>query len=248
MTFRQFWVTLIVVSLLTVGRYVVGDGLVAIYLVVMGSLGVLATVIYYRRRARLARRLNAMSEIGQQRTLLLLENSALRPAMVRDLDLTAPPVPLRGPKESFRYPPDAARTGTWIMYACVWLAGFVVLGTLSDLIWKTYVFIERGTAWWDISTLFFVLVAGALFMHWSVQQSRGVLEITDDGISWLAPGRQPRVIRWTEVTEARLGEFPQSIRIRSRTARISASNALIDCGRAINLIATRLPQTIARHA
>jgi len=247
MTFRQFWITVVVVSLITIGRHVAGDGLVAIYFIAIGALGVLSTVMYHRWRARLARRLNAMSETGQQRTLVLLENAALRPALVTDLDLTVPKVPLRGPKESFRYPPDAARTGTWIMHGCAWLAGFMVLGVLSDMVRGAHVFVDGGTSWWEISALPLGFGAGALFMRWSVQQSRGVLEITDDTIAWLAPGRRPHVIRWTEVTEARLGEFPQSIRIRSHTARISASDALVDCGRAINLIATRLPPTIARR-
>jgi hypothetical protein len=186
-----------------------------------------------------------MSETGQQRTLVLLENEALRHALTTDLDIPAPKVPLRGQKESFRYPSDAARTGTWTMHACVWLAGFFVLGVLSDVVRGTHAFVDADTSWWEISALPLVFGIGALFMRWSVRRSRGVLEINDDGIAWLTPGRPPQGIRWAEVTEARLGEFPQSIRIRSRSARISASDALVDCGRAINLIATRLPPTIS---
>jgi hypothetical protein len=242
MTYRQFWSVALLVAIVTVGRHVVGNGAVAAYFIVVGVVGVVATVIFHRHRGRVTRHLAEMSEEDRTQTLVLLENNPLRAGLVAEIDVEAPRVPLRGSVEVFRYPAEAARTGTWTMYGCAWLAGFAGVGSLSDLVLGTHRFVGPETAWWEVPALTIGFGVAAAFMWWSVQESRGVLEITDDAITWRVPGRTSRRIAWDDVTSATLGDPPQSIRIQSRTVRIGLSSTLVDFGRALNLIATRLPR------
>jgi hypothetical protein len=248
MTYRQFWATVLIVTIVGATRHLIGDGAVAVYFVALGAMGVLLTVTFYRRRSRLARRLIEMSEDGRERTLVNLENNPLRAGLVVDLRLDAPRVPLRGAVEVFRYPAEASQTARWTMYGCAWLAGFIAVGALSDIVLNAQRFVGPGTGWWEIPSLVVGFTGGAIFTWWSARESLGVLAISDASITWSVPGRTPCCIPWTEVIEAKLGEFPQAITVKSRTHRITASDALVDCGRAINLVATRIPPLVLRAA
>ena len=147
----------------------------------------------------------------------------------------------------FHYSPEAARTGRWTMYGCAWLAAFFVIGALSDVVLGAHRFVGADMNWWEVPVLAVGFAGAAAFMWWSVRESRGILEITDEALTWSVPGRSPRRIAWGEVTQARLGEFPQSIRVRSERERIGVSDTLVDFGRAINLVATRLPASALRR-
>ena len=241
MTIRQLVATICVGSFIMVGYLTIGASFVIGYFVVMAVLGLLATLAHASFRKRLGRYVKRMSETGQQRTLVLLENTAVRHGLAEDLQLAVPRVPLRGDRESFRYPADSARTARWTMYACGILGGFLLLGAVSDLVLHRNAFIDPNGKWWEVPCVMALLAAAAFVMWWSARESRGVLEITDEALILSVPGRAMRRIAWDEVVRAKLGAFPQSIRVWSRTERIAASDALIGYGRAINLIATRLP-------
>jgi len=223
------------------GYFTVGSGFVIGYFVVMGVLIVLATLAYASFRKRLEQYLNRMSEAGQQHTLMLLENASIRHGLAEELELPVPRVPLRGGSESFRYSPDASRTSQWAMYACALVGGFLCLGSLSDLLLRRNTFIDPQGNWWDVPAVVLGMGAAAFVMWWNARQLRGVLEITDEALTLFVPGRATRRIAWQEVVRAKLAEFPHGISVWSRTQRIAASDALIGYGRAINLIATRLP-------
>ena len=248
MSQRQFWTVVIVVGVMTLAREFLGNGATVAYFVVVGVFGIIATLAYFRRRRRIVRGLGQMTKEARERTLVLLENNPLRAGLAADLDVDAPLVPLRGVREVFHYPPEAARTGRWTMYGCAWLAAFFVLGALSDVVLGTHRFVGAGASWWEIPVLGFGFGGAAAFMWWSVRESQGTLEITDEAMTWIVPGRTPRRIAWREVTEAKLGEFPQSIRVRSQRERIGVADTLVDFGRAINLVATRLPASALRRA
>lgn len=247
MTSRQFWTIVVVVSVMTLARQFFGEGAVIAYFVVGGILGILGTVAYFRRRRRIVRNLGDMSKEARERMLLLLENNPLRAGLAADADVDAPVVPLRGARELFHYPPEAARTGRWTMYGCTWLGAFFVIGALSDVVLGTHRFVGSDMNWWEVPALAVGFFFAAAFMWWSVRESQGTLEITDEAMTWSVPGRSPRRIAWRDVTEARLGEFPQSIRVRTQRERIGVSDTLIDFGRAINLVATRLPASALRR-
>jgi hypothetical protein len=247
-TLRQFWTIVVVVIVMTLARQFFGERAVVGYFVLVGALGILGTVGYFRRRRRIVRGLGQMSKEARERTLMLLENNPLRAGLVADLDVDAPTVPLRGAREVFHYPSEAARTGRWTMYGCAWLAAFFAIGALSDVVLGTHRFVGSDTNRWEIPMLGVGFAAAALFMWWSVRETQGTLEITDEAMTWIVPGRTPRRIAWREVTQAKLGEFPQSIRVRSQSERIGVSDTLVDFGRAINLVATRLPASALRRA
>ena len=241
MTVRQFWAIIILVGVMTAGRHLVGEGFVVAYFAIVGLTGLLVSILYGRERNRLHRELTRLSDEERERALVRLENVPFRPELAAELGRPMPRVPLRGERERFGYPDESLRVSRWIMGACAFMAAFAALGWLSDVVLGRTTFVGRTTPRWEMAALIAMFGGGAALMRWSMRESAGVLEVTDEALSWLAPGRPPRRIPWGEVIEAGRGTISRAFFVRSRDQRIRFSYLLTDYGRAINLVATRLP-------
>jgi hypothetical protein len=241
MTYRQFWATILVVGVVTVGRHVVGPEFAAAYFMVLGAFGLVATLYYAHWKRRLARRLSEWDPNAQDRALVAMEAVSFRPELAEALGRTQPRVPLRGTRERFTYPPEAARTTRWVMRAGLSLSGFFALGWLSDVVLGRTRFVGPDTPRFEIAGLIAAFGAMGLMMWWMARESAGVLEVTDEDLTWRVPGRAPKRIRWADVTEVRHGELSRRLVVRAGRRQIAVSDVLVGYGRVINLVATRLP-------
>lgn len=241
MTYRQFWATILVVSVVTVGRHLVGPKFAAAYFIALGVFGVAATVYYAYWKRRLARQLREWHVDAQDRALVALESVPFRPELAEALGRAQPRVPLRGTREDFAYPPDAARTTRWVMRGAIFLAGFFALGWLSDILLGRTRFVQADTPVLEAVGLITLFAAAGFAMWWMARESTGVLEVTDEGLTWRVPGRTPKQLRWGDVTEVRHGELSRRLVVRAGREKIAVSDVLTGYGRLINLVATRLP-------
>ena len=243
MTSREFVVIVFVVAVVAVGRRLVGQEFVVAYFVAIGVLGLVGTIANERGRRRVARWLVERGPDAQDRALVNFENAVDRPELASALDRMAPVVPLRGAREVFRYPPDAARTSTWTMYGSAVIAALAGAGWISDRLTGQTRFYGADAHWWEPLALVGGFSASAALMWWMARESTGELEVTEQGLTWRVSGRQPRSIAWTEVTAAERSELSRRLVVRARARRIAVSDVLIGYGRLVNLVATRLPGT-----
>ena len=240
MTYRQFWATVLVVSVVTVGRHRAGPEFAAVYFIALGVFGVAATVYYAYWKRRLARQLREWHVDAQDRALVALESVPFRPELADALGRAQPRVPLRGTREDFAYPPDSARTTRWVMRGSNFLCGFFALGWLSDILLGRTRFVGADTPAREAAGLIAIFAAMGLAMWWMARESTGVT-VTDEGLTWCVQGRIPTLIRWTEITDVRHGELSRRFVVRAGRQKIAVSDVLTGYGRLINLVATRLP-------
>ena len=116
-----------------------------------------------------------------------------RPALAETLGRPQPIVPIRGDKEVFRYPRDHVRVTRAIMYATIFLAGFLALGWLSDVLLGRTRFVDPATGLWEL-LLIGGFSVGALVVRWMVQAMEGELEISEEGVTYWMNGKPYRTV------------------------------------------------------
>jgi hypothetical protein len=229
------------VVVVTILGIVFGDNVRLLAISAIALVGLVATILIARRKARIAEALSRESPDAQADVLVLLENLAIRPDLARPLGRPAPRVPLRRCEEIFRYSEQAVRTSRWTMTGCIVIAGLAAAGAMADLLFGTEHFFAQGVPWWEPAGLIAFFGGAALFMRWTLRIGRARIHITDDAITLAMVDGSLRRIDWSSVVEVRRSDLARSLTIRSQRDRIIIWDTLDDFGRVVNLVATRMP-------
>ena len=241
MTYRELIFVAVGVGVVTVLGLVFGDNARLLAISAIALVGLIATILFARKKTRIAEALSREPPETQTNVLVLLENLSIRPDLASRLGKPAPRVPLRRQEEIFRYPDEVVRTGRWTMIGCIVMAGFAATGWITDVLFDTEHFISQDMPWWEPAGLIAFFGVGALAMGWAVRASKGRIHISDDAIILAVENGPSRRIAWSSVVEVRRSELFRSLTVRSRSDRIVMWDTLGDFGRAVNLVVTRIP-------
>jgi hypothetical protein len=238
MSKRGYWFLIAVVTVATLGARFIGEWVRLTMLVGMALVGIGLTSWVEYKKWRITRMLGSKSEDEQDARLVWVEDWADRPEILGNLDRRGPTVPLRSERERFIHAGHHLTVIRWTFWATAVLVLIFV-----------YVAIARPptdrSEWPYLIALIAGFGASLAYLPSQIRLYSEAIEVTDSALEVIRSNGRRDVIPWATVESVRTSALMSTLVIRASAGVVRIPHIIGDYGRLANLIATRLPATVA---